>query len=285
MDSENLMPVMFVSIQSVVLLDACQRRSSGTDPEVVAEYVASLERGDIFPPISVVTDGKRHYLTDGYHRYDSCVLAKRTRIAVEVLEEGDETVAVLWSYRANRAHGLRRAPGDLVTSIHGTAERKADWSDTEIAKWVGCSSRYVGMVLRPPDDEPADEPDDKTPPTERPSLRSVGSEDPPDSDATSADRGADDAPDEPPDEPPGPLEVATADGDAVLRPLRDAIRAAASVAKAGREMSSSAAHIGPKLRALAGAYKQNLLLVCPECDGEGCDDCGGLGWIRARSVS
>lgn len=281
------MQVMFVSIQSIVLLDGCQRRRLGTDPELVAEYAAALARGDIFPPISVVTEGKKHYLTDGYHRYEACVLAKRTRIAVEVVDErGSEACAVLWSYRANRAHGLRRAPGDLVSSIHGTAERKADWPDADVAKWVGCSPRYVGMVLRPPADEPdLEEPDEpqETPPADASLPSPAGSEDPPDSDADdSADRGAIVGPNVPPDTP---IDVAEADGEAVLLPLREAIRKAAAIAKSDGEMRSSAAHIGPKLRKLAAAYKQNLLRDCSQCGGDGCAECGERGWVRARSVS
>jgi hypothetical protein len=44
-------------------------QADGLRQEVIDEYREGLQRGDIFPPITVFFDGTHYYLVDGFHRY------------------------------------------------------------------------------------------------------------------------------------------------------------------------------------------------------------------------
>ena len=41
---------------------------AGMDEDTVAEYVAAMERGDVFPPLLAVETASEFLLIDGWHR-------------------------------------------------------------------------------------------------------------------------------------------------------------------------------------------------------------------------
>ena len=61
--------------------------------------------------MTVVRDGEKHWLADGYHRFHAFETLQLPTIPADV-REGNALDAVLISLRANAAHGKRRQAGD-----------------------------------------------------------------------------------------------------------------------------------------------------------------------------
>lgn len=124
--------------------------SGGTQPralideQVVEDYAAALEAGDVFPPLVVFWDGATYWLADGFHRFHAARRVGATEFAVDV-KTGTRRDAVLWSVSANAQHGLRRTNADkrkAVETLLADDEWRA-WSNVEIAKRCGVSEFLV----------------------------------------------------------------------------------------------------------------------------------------------
>lgn len=103
---------------------------------LVKEYAARIEAGDVFPPVIVVFDGQHHWLADGFHRLHAHVALKRTTIECRVFE-GTVRDAVLVALKANSAHGLRRSNSDKRRAVEIVL------SDEE---WSKKSTRWIADV-------------------------------------------------------------------------------------------------------------------------------------------
>ena len=117
------------------------------DDDVVQEYAAAMEAGAEFPPIVVffVEDKCEYVLADGYHR----LLAHRRlwpdQLIDAVIREGTIQDAQWFSYSANKAHGLRRKPGDKARATRAALlhPHGAKLSNRQIAEHVGVSEITV----------------------------------------------------------------------------------------------------------------------------------------------
>jgi hypothetical protein len=118
---------------------------------VVKEYAKALRRGEIFPPVRVVRDGRdRYYLVDGYHR----VAATHERngidtIAAEIID-GTFNDALWYSWAANRDHGLRRTQKEKRGIIRAALQHP-QWSkksNRAIPRHVGCDHKTVAAIRR-----------------------------------------------------------------------------------------------------------------------------------------
>jgi ParB-like chromosome segregation protein Spo0J len=117
----------------------------------VKKYADAMRRGETFPPVTVVRDGKdRYYLVDGHHRLAAVrQLRGIDRIAAKIFN-GTYTDALWLSWGANRDHGLPRTHKEKRAAIiaalqHPTWNKK---SDRKIAQHIGCDHKTVGGIRR-----------------------------------------------------------------------------------------------------------------------------------------
>jgi ParB-like chromosome segregation protein Spo0J len=53
--------------------------------ERVGEFVAALNRGEVFPPVTVRYDGEEYWLQDGFHRIAAMLSIGRAEVDVEIV--------------------------------------------------------------------------------------------------------------------------------------------------------------------------------------------------------
>ena len=117
--------------------------------ETVDDYARQMEDGAKFPPVIVFHDGVEYYLADGFHRYFANRKLKRDSIDVDVVK-GTLREAILYSLKANKAHGLRPSIEDkrnMVTKMLTDHEWK-EWADREIARHCGVSHVFVAKMRK-----------------------------------------------------------------------------------------------------------------------------------------
>ena len=125
----------------------------GTQPraqisqETVDDYALAMENGDKFPPVTVFNDGVYYYLADGFHRYFAHLKLGKAGINADVVA-GTLRDAKLFSYKANRSHGLRPSMEDKRKSVLDMLNDAewGKWSDREIARHCGVSHPFVGKL-------------------------------------------------------------------------------------------------------------------------------------------
>lgn len=130
-----------------IRLDGGTQARVALNTDVVAEYAAHLQDGDVFPPITVFHDGSDNWLADGFHRY----MAYKQNGASEIecdIKTGTLEDAKLWAYGANRNRGLSMSREDIRRVIKLMLEHPewGKWTNTAIAKHVGVSSMTVGRI-------------------------------------------------------------------------------------------------------------------------------------------
>jgi uncharacterized ParB-like nuclease family protein len=126
-----------------IRLDGGTQPRSTIDMDVVADYAEAMERGDEFPPVSVIYDGNDYWLYDGFHRVRAAEKRGEFQIRAEV-EQGTREDAVWKSLAANQKHGLRRSEEDkrrvIKRALKGWGDNR---SDQEIADHVGAHRHTV----------------------------------------------------------------------------------------------------------------------------------------------
>lgn len=139
---------MNLSLEKLIINAGTQSRAQ-IDEQTVAEYADRMKDGDIFPPVIVYHDGKEYWLADGFHRYFALKRCGAPSINCEI-HEGGLRDAVLYSYKANTDHGLRRTADDKRKSVIGMLQdiEWQDWSDREIAKHCGVSHPFVSSLRK-----------------------------------------------------------------------------------------------------------------------------------------
>jgi hypothetical protein len=134
---------MNISLEKIIINAGTQSRAK-IDENVVADYADKMNDGVEFPPVVVFHDGAQYFLADGFHRYFARKRIGSPGITCDV-HEGTLRDAVLFSFSANKAHGLppnsadkRKAVTTMITDIEWQ-----DWSDRVIARICGVSHTLV----------------------------------------------------------------------------------------------------------------------------------------------
>jgi hypothetical protein len=111
------------------------------DPDVVADYVQALERGDPFPPGEVVWDGKEYWLWDGGHR---CAAHRQLGrdFAVNV-RDGTQEEAQWLASGANTTHGLRRSNDHKRKAVELALRLHPEQSNSALAGHCGVDEKMV----------------------------------------------------------------------------------------------------------------------------------------------
>lgn len=120
------------------------------DESVVADYAQVLKEGGELPPVVVFFDGADNWLADGFHRLHAYNTDKRASIPADV-RAGTRRDAMLYSFGANGAHGLRRTNDDKRKAVSAMLADAiwCKWSDRDIAKACGVGVPFVGAMRRP----------------------------------------------------------------------------------------------------------------------------------------
>lgn len=131
----------------VISIDKGTQPRAEISQETVDDYALALENGDKFPPVTVFNDGVFHYLADGFHRYFAHVKLGRAGINADIVA-GTLRDAKLFSFKANKTHGLRPSTEDKRKTVLDmlTDLEWSKWSDREIAKHCGVSHPFVGKL-------------------------------------------------------------------------------------------------------------------------------------------
>jgi hypothetical protein len=121
--------------------------------DVVREYAeAEAERGAVFPPVTVFSDGAKHWLADGFHRVAMARQQGKKKIAAEV-REGGFAEALTYALAANAAHGLRRSNADKRNAVMVAYKNRIVLGLGEVpaanrvANLVGVSHTFAGLQL------------------------------------------------------------------------------------------------------------------------------------------
>ena len=138
-----------IHLDHIVADDACQLRAAGSKA-TVQEYAEALAAGATFPPVVLFRDAEgRHWLADGFHRFEAHRQAGRATIAAEV-HAGGQREALLHAAGANASHGLRRTQEDkrraILALLHDAEWRI--WSDRKIAEATSTDHKTVGRLRR-----------------------------------------------------------------------------------------------------------------------------------------
>jgi hypothetical protein len=117
--------------------------------ETVDDYARQMEDGAKFPPVIVFHDGVEYYLADGFHRYFANRKLKRDGIEADILK-GTLREAILYSLKANKAHGLRPSNEDKRNSVMKMLNDHEwrEWADREIARHCGVSHVFVAKMRK-----------------------------------------------------------------------------------------------------------------------------------------
>jgi hypothetical protein len=110
----------------------------------IEEYATEMLAGAKFPPVVVYFDGKKYWLSDGFHRLYGAEAAGMDAVRAEV-REGSRRDALLHSLSVNAEHGHRRTNEDKRRAIDIMLDDRqwTRWSDSQIATQCGVDHKTV----------------------------------------------------------------------------------------------------------------------------------------------
>lgn len=141
------MPIKILKL-SEITIDAGTQARAEIDQDTVDDYAMGIERGDMFPPIDVFTDGAQMVLAEGFHRFHAHRKAGKDTIEAEI-HPGTVHEARVFAFRMPR-HGKRWTNADKRKVITLMLQGK-EWgnrSDRAIADQIGVDHTTVGTVRR-----------------------------------------------------------------------------------------------------------------------------------------
>jgi ParB-like nuclease domain len=129
------------------------RLDGGTQPRVepredrIEEYAEDMQRGDVFPAITLFHDGSDYWLADGFTRVGAAKLVGLETIVADV-RHGTLRDALRFTLSVNRQHGDRRTNADkrmIVLRAFADPEWRR-WSDNRTASECGVSQKFVSNL-------------------------------------------------------------------------------------------------------------------------------------------
>lgn len=277
-------------------IDGGTQPRASIDEAVVAEYAAAIEAGAAFPPLTVVFDGKKHWLADGFHRILALERLNRTH-AECVVKKGTLDDAKWLAAGANVSHGLRRTNADKRAAVLMAlaTEKGKEASERELAKWCGVSHEMVRQIQKGTSATPkvstvdsgSHKPLQHNDPTFPPKVENDPGEVP---------MGDDPEPASPPPPAPDPLDE---NGkklpeklQAIWKRRGEITRMMSLISSMKAEVSHAAEDKDPLYKDLNlsafQAATQNVYrdlracvpyAVCPYCNAKGCRACHDQGWV------
>lgn len=139
---------MHLSLDKITIDAGTQSRVS-LDKQTIAEYAEAMKDGAKFNPCLVISDGKKNYLVDGFHRYFAARKIGAPGIECDV-QNGSLDDAIIKSWGVNGKHGLRptikdRRKAVLSALSHPKTKNK---SSREIADLCNCSHFMVQSIKK-----------------------------------------------------------------------------------------------------------------------------------------
>ncbi len=148
------MPTKKINVSDITRDESTQMRVNGLDMTTVREYAEAMEGGAEFPPITVFFDGKKHWLSDGWHttaaHEKAYALVRPLPLIVANIKKGGLREAQLYATGANSSHGLRRTNADKRKSVLTLLrdDEWVGWSDGRIAQRAQVSQPFVSKLRR-----------------------------------------------------------------------------------------------------------------------------------------
>jgi hypothetical protein len=142
-------------IDRITLLPELQFREDSRDhqglanPDRVKEYAEAMERGDTFPPVRVVENGKTRWLVDGFHTLAAYARLGKTAVPVEVVE-GDLEAAHREAWKANARRGAEYTLGDKRNKLLDLF-RWQEWYEKpiqEVVEFTGISEKHCRQARK-----------------------------------------------------------------------------------------------------------------------------------------
>jgi len=130
-----------------ITIDAGTQSRVSLDKHTIAEYAEAMKDGAKFTPCLVISDGTKHYLVDGFHRYFAARKIGAPGIECDV-QEGTLDDAIIKSWSVNSKHGLRPTVKDRRKSVLNALShpRTKSKPSREIAVLCDCSHSLVLKV-------------------------------------------------------------------------------------------------------------------------------------------
>jgi ParB-like chromosome segregation protein Spo0J len=130
--------VKLLALDQIQLSEDLQLRD-GLNDDAVKDYADRLDAKTLLPPLTVVHDGSRHWLVDGFHRYHAAKRSGLVEFHCDV-REGSKQDAEWLSCSVNARHGLRRTNEEKKRAILKALAHPHSSGLTvrEIAAHVGC---------------------------------------------------------------------------------------------------------------------------------------------------
>jgi hypothetical protein len=175
-------------IDRITLLPELQFREDSrnhqglANPERVQEYAEAMERGEDFPPVRVVEDGKNRWLVDGFHTLAAYARLGKTMVPAEVVE-GDLETAHREAWKANARRGAEYTPGDKRNKLLDLF-RWQEWYEKpvrDVASLTGISYPFCSKVRQnaPPPEFVSQDTNSTAPASEEESDQEGAEESPP----------------------------------------------------------------------------------------------------------
>jgi hypothetical protein len=121
-----------ISIEKINIYGGTQARVK-TNEDAIESYADEMQRGAVFPPISVYFDGSTYWLADGFHRYLATKRNGQPAIAAEV-QPGGRVEALRHALGANSLNGVYRTNGDKRNAVEIALEEWPELANPVIAE-------------------------------------------------------------------------------------------------------------------------------------------------------
>lgn len=139
---------MRIPLQDIKLHPQLQCRVLGYDWTTLDDYIHSLQKGEVFPPIDVFDVEGELFLVDGFHRYKSHEKVGVVDIEATLHTGSFEDALHFARYKANRKNGMRMSTEDKRSIVLSTLkdEKYSSLTTRELGALCGVSHAYIAKV-------------------------------------------------------------------------------------------------------------------------------------------
>lgn len=148
---------------NLIRIDGGTQSRVELNEETYLDYAEAMLAGAKFPGVTVFYDGASYWLADGFHRFFAVQEAGFHEIEADI-RQGTQRDAVLFSVKANAAHGLKRSNADKRKAVETMLadEEWRTWSDRKIAEACGVGHQLVAQVRSSLDESSSEKTTERT---------------------------------------------------------------------------------------------------------------------------